>query len=61
MYSAVAGWQCSPWQCEEALTWLEGTVNEYMGITAIINGELLFDPLRNEPRFKALIRKLGLA
>lgn len=45
---------------EDALTWLEGTVNDSMGISAIINGEPLFDALRGMPRFQALVKKMGL-
>jgi serine/threonine-protein kinase len=45
---------------EQALTWLESTMTDAMGISAIINGEPLFDPLREDPRFQALVSKLGL-
>lgn len=44
---------------EKALTWLETTFSEGLGIAAIINGEPVFDPLRKEPRFQALVAKLG--
>jgi non-specific serine/threonine protein kinase len=44
---------------EEAIRWLENSFNIGIGITAIINPEALFDPLRSDPRFQALIHKLG--
>ena len=46
-------------QYEEAILWLENSFKTGIGITAIINPEPLFDPLRSDPRFQALIRKLG--
>jgi len=45
---------------EEALRWLEESFSSNVGITAIINPEPSFDPLRADPRFQALLSKLGL-
>jgi len=44
---------------ERALTWLERTYEARLGLLVIINVEPLFDPLRAEPRFQAILRKLG--
>ena len=44
---------------EKALTWLERTCDAHLGLLVIINVEPLFDPLRAEPRFQAILRKLG--
>src|SRR5262249_29696536 len=45
---------------EEALQWLEVTLNDNLGISVIINPEPTFAPLRSNPRFQALIRRMGL-
>jgi tetratricopeptide (TPR) repeat protein len=47
-------------QYEDALLWLEAAFSSGIGITAVINPEPVFDPLRSEPRFQAMIGKLGL-
>jgi len=44
---------------QKALTWLERTYDLHLGLLVIINVEPLFDPLRSEPRFHAILRKLG--
>jgi len=44
---------------KRALTWLEKTYEAHLGLLVIINVEPLFDPLRAEPRFQAILRKLG--
>ncbi len=43
-----------------ALTELEKAFDEHTGDMIFINVEPCFDPLRGEPRFKALIRRIGL-
>jgi len=48
-------------QYDRALQWLEDTYGEGVGILSIVNTEPCFDPLRSQPRFQALLRKLGLA
>lgn len=44
---------------EEALQWLEHIYKGGIGILSIVNVEPLFDPLRRDPRFKAMIKQLG--
>lgn len=46
---------------DKALDWLEIAADASIGIVAIINPEPTFDPIRNEPRFQAVQRKLGLS
>ncbi len=43
-----------------ALDWAERAYDERRGWLAYVNVNPLFDPLRNEPRFAALVRKMGL-
>ena len=47
-------------QNEKAMQWLERTSAEKIGLLSIINVEPCFDPIRSEPRFQALLRKLGI-
>jgi tetratricopeptide (TPR) repeat protein len=44
---------------ERAVTWLEKTAEEGTGIAHIVNAEPVFDGLRGEPRFEALMTRLG--
>ena len=46
---------------EQALQWLEDTHEEGVGILSVVNAEPLFEPLVSQPRFQALVLKLGLA
>ncbi len=43
-----------------ALDWAERAYDERRGWLAYVNVNPIFDPLRNEPRFAALVRKMGL-
>jgi len=43
-----------------ALDWAERAYDERRGWLAYVNVSPIFDPLRNEPRFAALVRKMGL-
>jgi tetratricopeptide (TPR) repeat protein len=45
---------------EEALDWLEETYRQRHGILTYLKVEPVFDPLRDEPRFKELLDKMGL-
>jgi serine/threonine-protein kinase len=45
----------------EATGWLERMYNEGSGLLVYLKVEPHFDPLRGEPRFQALMRKVGLA
>jgi tetratricopeptide (TPR) repeat protein len=44
----------------EALDWSERAFDERRGWLAYVNVNPIFDPLRNEPRFAALVRKMRL-
>jgi len=44
---------------EKALDWLEKASAARLGFLVILNVEPTFDPLRSEPRFQAILRKLG--
>jgi TolB-like protein len=46
---------------EEALNWLEKAVEEHTPNVPRINSEPIFENLRSEPRFQALIKKIGLS
>jgi serine/threonine-protein kinase len=45
----------------EATGWLERMYEEGSGMLVYLKVEPHFDPLRGEPRFQALMRKVGLA
>jgi hypothetical protein len=45
---------------EQAVSWFEKAYEEQLGILVILGGEPIFDPLRSEPRFQALLRKLDV-
>jgi tetratricopeptide (TPR) repeat protein len=46
---------------EEALNWLEEALKENLTILPIIKNDPDFDNLRSEPRFQAIIKKMGLS
>jgi serine/threonine protein kinase/tetratricopeptide (TPR) repeat protein len=46
---------------EQAIRWFEKGYEEKLGILVILGGEPIFAPLRSEPRFQALLRKLDVA
>jgi TolB-like protein/Flp pilus assembly protein TadD len=45
---------------EQALTWLEKAYDQRADGLTWINVDPMLDPLRKQPRFKALVRKMGL-
>jgi serine/threonine-protein kinase len=45
---------------DHAMDWAERAYDERRGWLAYLNVHPVVDPLRNEPRFKALVRKMGL-
>jgi len=46
---------------EEAFVWLEQAYKEHSNILQWLKVHPYFDPLRNDPRFKDLLRRVGLA
>jgi TolB-like protein/Flp pilus assembly protein TadD len=46
---------------DEALTWLELAFDERSGFLAYAKVEPMLDPLRDDPRFKSLLGRIGLA
>ena len=44
---------------EKAFYWLERAYAEHAGDMIFINIEPCFDPIRADPRFQALVRKVG--
>ena len=51
-YIAAGNW-------DEALTWLEKAYDEHSTWLIFMNEHASFDPLRGEPRFQQLLRKIG--
>src|SRR5215467_159253 len=45
---------------DEAFTWLERAYQEHSNILLFLKVHPYFDPLRNDPRFKDLLRRVGL-
>ena len=45
---------------QQGLEWLEKSFESRLGLVMILNVEPIWEPLRSEPRFQALLRKLGL-
>ena len=46
---------------EQAVSWFEKAYEGKLGLLVILGGEPVFAPLRSEPRFQALLRKLDVA
>jgi hypothetical protein len=45
---------------DEALEWMERAYDDRRGWVVYANVNALFDPLREKPRFKALVEKMRL-
>jgi len=45
---------------DEWLTWLEKACDERSNVLADLKVDPMYDPLRNEPRFHRLLRRVGL-
>ena len=45
---------------DRAIDWMDKAYEERRGWMAYLNVHPVVDPLRNEPRFKVLVRKMGL-
>ena len=59
-WQAVAAYYCEIGEKEKALDWLEKAYEWKVPNLPTINSTLAFDNLRNEPRFQALLGKMGL-
>ncbi len=46
---------------DEALTWLERAVDDHSSLIVWMKVEPMFDPLRDQPRFQALLKRVRLA
>lgn len=46
---------------QRAIDWLEKAYEHRLGVIIILDGEPVWAPLRPDPRFQALLRKLDLA
>jgi len=44
---------------DQALKWLERALKDRDGYMVFLNVEPVFEPLRNEPRFQELLKKMG--
>ena len=58
---ALAGVYANIGEKEKAIECLEKAYEEGSGYLRAINGDFVFDPLRDEPGFKAILKKMGLA
>jgi TolB-like protein/Flp pilus assembly protein TadD len=56
-YFAVAHTGLGEWS--RALDWLEKGYDERIWLMCVVNTDPLFDPLRREPRFQALLRRMN--
>jgi hypothetical protein len=45
---------------EQAFYWLDEAWKEQSNILQFVNTHPFFDPIRRDPRFAALVRKVGL-
>ena len=46
---------------DRALTWLEWAAAHQPNVLTSLKVEAIYDPLRSEPRFQDLLRRIGLA
>jgi adenylate cyclase len=58
---SLATWYAMLDQREEALKWLEKALEEKIPNIVRINNNPDYDNLRSEPRFQAIIKKMGLS
>ena len=57
--TAIAGIYSNLGEIDNALEWLERAYKEHSGYLLSINTDFTFDNLRSEPRFQALLEKIG--
>ena len=58
--TVIAGVYAVLGENEKALKWLERAYNERSGYLPAIRSDFIFESLRNEARYQALIEKMGL-
>ena len=58
--TAIAGIYAVLGEKDKAIEWLERAYDERSGYLAVVNGDFVFENLRDEPRYQALIEKMGL-
>jgi len=46
---------------EEAFAWLEKAYSQHSNVLTTLKVDPAFDPLRNDPRFKDLLRRIRMA
>ena len=46
---------------DEALKWLEKACDEHSPTITALKVDPVYDPVRQEPRFQALLRRIGLS
>jgi adenylate cyclase len=59
--TAIAGIYAVLGEKEKALDWLERAYEEHSGYLPSVNGDFVFDSIKGEPRFRALLGKMNLA
>ncbi len=57
--TVIAGIYANLGEIDKALEWLESAYEEHSGYLISINDDFTFDNLRSEPRFRALLKKIG--
>ncbi|MBI3116590.1 MAG: tetratricopeptide repeat protein, partial [Thaumarchaeota archaeon] len=57
---AIAGVYTTLGDYEKAFEWLERAFAEHSPYVGTIHHDFIFDPIRNDPRFKDMLRRLGL-
>ncbi len=58
---AIAGVYTTLGEYDKAFEWLEKAFEEHTPYLAIIQDDFIFDPLRSDPRYKDLARRIGIS
>jgi len=56
----IAWWYSSAGQISQALDWLERGFEEHAIAMPWVSVDPVYDPLRDEPRFQTLLRRMNL-